>query len=223
MVTAEDVLRFWFGDAPARNATELGAKVKRWYRGGDAEDAAIRERFAETVERALAGELDGWAVTPRGRLALILLLDQMTRSVFRGSPRAFAGDLRAQQLATEMLSAGPASELTFPTSELNFEEWNFVFMPLLHAEDIALLDRFSALFPASLDRVPEWGRALFGDGIEQGHKYRDVVRRFGRFPHRNAALGRTSTPEEIEFLKTWGERATPKAVAALERSSEGRL
>jgi uncharacterized protein (DUF924 family) len=215
MATAEDVLRFWFGDAPAKDATELGAKMKRWYRGGDAEDAAIRERFADTVERALAGDLDGWPETARGRLALILLLDQMTRSVFRGSPRAFAGDVRAQRLATEMLADGT-------TRELDFEERHFVYMPLLHAEDGALLDRFNEIFPRSLDHVPEWGRALLGDGIEQGLKYREVIRRFGRFPHRNAALGRESTPDEIEFLKTWGERATPKAFAELERSSEER-
>jgi uncharacterized protein (DUF924 family) len=208
----EDVLHFWFGDAPARNATELGAKMKRWYRGGDAEDAAIRERFAETIERALAGDLDAWAATPRGRLALIVLLDQMTRSVYRGSPRAFAGDLRAQRLATEMLADGT-------TRELGFEERHFVYMPLLHAEDAALLDRFNALFPESLERVPGWARDLLGDGIEQGAKYREVMRRFGRFPHRNEVLGRISTQAEVELLETWGERVTPKAFAALERSS----
>lgn len=208
MATIDDVLTFWFGDAPATNAAELGAKIKRWYMGGEVEDIAIRGRFADTIERALAGELDDWATTPRGRLALILVLDQMTRSVFRGTPRAFAGDARAQQLATEMLDAGTARALTF-------EERHFVHMPLLHAEDAGLLDRYNELFPRTLTGVPEWGRALLGDGIEQGLKYRDVIARFGRFPHRNQALGRSSTPAEVDFLKTWDQRVVPKASAAL--------
>jgi uncharacterized protein (DUF924 family) len=208
MATIDDVLRFWFEDATATDAAELAAKMKRWYRGGDAEDAAIRTRFADTVERALAGELDGWAQTPRGRVALILLLDQMTRALFRETARAFAGDARAQQLALEMLEAGAEAELSF-------EERHFVFMPLLHAEDAGLLDRFNALFPRALATVPAWARPPFGDGIEQGAKYRDVIARFGRFPHRNLALGRRSTPEEVEFLKTWAARVTPAAFAAL--------
>ena len=210
MATIDDVLRFWFGEATSTNAAEFGAKMKRWYRGGDAEDAAIRERFTETIECALAGELDAWAATPRGRLALILVLDQMTRSAFRGRSRAFAGDARAERLALEMLETG-----TWRT--LGFEERHFVFMPLLHAEDAALLDRYNELFPKSLALVPEWARGFLGDGIEQGIKYRDVLRRFGRFPHRNEALGRTSTPEELEFLKAWAERAAPKGAAVLDR------
>jgi uncharacterized protein (DUF924 family) len=208
VATIDEVLAFWFGDTTATSAAELGVKMKRWYMGGEAEDAAIRGRFAEAVEQALAGELDAWAETPRGRLALILLLDQMTRSLFRGTSRAFAGDARAQELAVEMLEAGTAGELTF-------EERHFVFMPLLHAEDAGLLDRFNDLFPRSLESVPTWGRPLLGDGIEQGLKYRDVFRRFGRFPHRNEALGRRSTPEEVEFLKTWEERRAPKEFSKL--------
>jgi uncharacterized protein (DUF924 family) len=207
MATIEDVLTFWFGDRPAANAAELTAKMRRWYMGGETEDAAIRERFTETLERALAGELDDWAKTPRGRLALILLFDQMTRSMFRGTARAFAGDARAQRLATEMLDAGTSDELTF-------EQRHFIYMPLLHAEDAVLLDRYNALFPKTLDAVPEWGRPLIGDGIEQGLKYRDLMARFGRFPHRNLALGRSSTAEEVEFLKTWNQRAAPKGAAA---------
>src|SRR6185503_18339542 len=212
MATIDDVLRFWFGNATSTNAAELAAKVKRWYRGGEAEDAAIRERFADTIERALAGELEAWAETSRGRLALILLLDQMTRAVFRGTSRAFAGDTRARRLALEMLETGT-------WRELGFEERHFVFMPLLHAEDAGLLDRYNELFPKALALAPEWAGGLLGDGVEQGLKYRDVMRRFGRFPHRNDALGRTSTAEEVEFLKTWAERVVPKGTAALEKQA----
>jgi uncharacterized protein (DUF924 family) len=208
MATIDDVVRFWFGPAPAANAAELGVKMKRWYAGGPEEDEAIRARFADTVEQALRGELEPWTSSPRGRLASILLLDQMTRSLFRGSARAFAGDARALQLANQTLEDGSLAEL-------DHEERHFVYMPLLHAEDAAALDRFNELFPRALATVPEWSRPLFSDGIEQGEKYREIFRRFGRFPHRNAALGRPSTAEEIEFLKTWDQRAAPKQFTAL--------
>ena len=208
MATIDDVLAFWFGSAPATDLVEFGARMRRWYLGGEAEDTAIRERFAGTVERALAGELDGWADTPRGGVALVLVLDQMTRSIFRGTPRAFAGDARAQRVALAMIDAGTVWALSW-------EERHFVYMPLVHAEDVALLDRFNALFPRTLPLVPDFARPLLGDGIEQGRKYRDVVARFGRFPHRNEVLGRASTPEEAEFLKTWDERRRPKEFRTL--------
>jgi uncharacterized protein (DUF924 family) len=213
MTTIEDVLGFWFAE-PARNAAELAGKMKRWYRGGPEQDAAIGARFAGAVERALAGELDAWSATPRGRLALVLLLDQMTRSVFRGTARAFAGDLAAQGLVLAALERGASGGL-------DFEERHFLYMPLLHAEDAALLDAFNALFPDALARVPEWARPLLADGIEQGKKYRDVIRRVGRFPHRNEALGRRSTPEELAFLETWEERAVPRVFAALFGATAG--
>jgi uncharacterized protein (DUF924 family) len=212
VATIDDVLTFWFGDAPASDAAALGQKMKRWYGGGPAEDAAIRARFAETVEQALAGALDDWAQTPRGAVALILLLDQMPRAAFRGTPRAFAGDRKAQMLAAEILAAGTLDGLTF-------EQRHFIYMPLLHAEDAAQLDRFNALFPRSLASVPAWARPLFSDGIEQGIKFRDLIARFGRFPHRNDALGRRSTPDEVEFLKTWGERGVPKEFKSLTQRS----
>jgi uncharacterized protein (DUF924 family) len=210
MATIDEVLTFWFGASPATNAAELGAKIRRWYMGGEAEDGTIRARFGDTIERALAGDLDVWLATPHGRLALILVLDQMTRSVYRGSARAFAGDHRAQALAMETLESWALGDLTF-------EQRHFLYMPLLHAEDAALLDRYNELFPRSLASVPEWARPLLGDGVEQGLKYRDLIRRFGRFPHRNDALGRRSTPDEVECLKTWAARATPRGATALKR------
>jgi uncharacterized protein (DUF924 family) len=213
MATIDDVLGFWFGTATATNEAELGSKMMGWYRGGEVEDIAIRARFGDTIERALAGELDGWAETPRGRLALILVLDQMTRSAFRESARAFAGDRRAQQLAIEMLASEAFGDLTF-------EERHFVYMPLLHSED-ALCSIVTT--SSSRNRSPSFpsGGALLADGIEQGLKYRDVIARFGRFPHRNHALGRTSTPEEARFLETWMARVAPKEFQAL-RSERGR-
>jgi uncharacterized protein (DUF924 family) len=208
MATIDDVLAFWFGSAPATSSAEFGERMKRWYLGGPAEDAAIRERFGDTIERAIAGELDAWAETPRGGVALVLVLDQMTRSVFRGTRRAFAGDARAQRIAVAMLDAGTVWALAW-------EERHFVYMPLVHAEDAALLDRFNALFPRTLPLVPDFARPLLSDGLEQGRKYRDLIARFGRFPHRNEALGRASTAAEAEFLKTWDERRRPKEFRTL--------
>lgn len=210
MVTEDDVLGFWFGTAEAADAAELGPRMKRWYMGGDSEDRAIRAQFSDALEQALVGALDDWARTPRGSVALIILLDQMTRSVYRGTPRAFAGDATAQRLALDMLDSGSWDALPF-------EQRHFVLMPLLHAENPALLDRFNAVFPQSLERAPEWARPLLGDGIEQGHKYREVIARFGRFPHRNEALGRPSTADEVEFLETWADRAPPQGAAALKK------
>jgi uncharacterized protein (DUF924 family) len=207
MTTIGDILGFWFAE-PATNVAELAAKMKRWYRGGPEEDAAIRKRFAGAVERALAGELDAWSATPRGRVALVLLLDQMPRSLFRGTARAFDGDAAAQRIAFAALEHGAQDGL-------GFEERHFLYMPLLHAEDARLLDFFDTSFPQVLESAPEWARPLLGDGIEQGEKYREVIRRFGRFPHRNAALGRRSTLEELVFLETWETRAIPKTFAAL--------
>ncbi|MCC6524574.1 MAG: DUF924 domain-containing protein [Polyangiaceae bacterium] len=208
MGTADDVWEFWFG-APATDEAALKKKLKRWYMGGTDEDALIRARFGAEVERALAGELDDWAATPRGLVALVILLDQMPRSVFRDGPRAFAGSARAERLVVAALDAGVEAELSF-------EERQFLLMPLLHAEDVGLLERFGREVVRHVAAAPAWAQRMLGAGTEQADKYLEVVRRFGRFPHRNAALGRTSTPEEVEFLVGWKDRARPKAVAELE-------
>jgi uncharacterized protein (DUF924 family) len=206
MTTIEDVLGFWF-EEPATDAAELALKLKRWYRGGPAEDAAIRARFLGAVERALAGELDVWAATPRGRVALVLLLDLMARAIYRGTPRSFAGDRAAQALALgATLDPGRSDGL-------GFEERIFLTLPLLHAENAALLDTFITFYPAVVASAPAWARPLLADGIEQGAKYRELIRRFGRFPQRNAALSRPSTPEEEAFLQTW--ELDPKVFARL--------
>src|SRR6185436_17579858 len=124
------VLEFWFG-TPATTEAELMEKFRRWFAGGAAMDAEVKARFGQTVEAALAGKLDAWASTPRGRLALVLVLDQMTRNAFRGEPRAFAGDPRAQVLTREAFESG-ADET------LSILERIFLSMPLSHAEDVEL-------------------------------------------------------------------------------------
>lgn len=186
-MSASDVLSFWFGEPGS--AEYLRAR-DLWFTRSDATDRLIAERFGPVVDRALAGEHDDWAATPRGALALVVLLDQFTRNVFRGTPRAFAGDARALAIATRLVDT--SRDMTLAP----VERW-FVYMPLEHSE--RLLDQyesvrlFERLAADGLDAPLDWARRHF-----------EVVRRFGRFPHRNAILGRESTPEEIEFLKQPG-------------------
>lgn len=194
-MTPDEVLTWWFG-APAHDAEKLMQKIKRWYQGGPDLDREIAAKFGEAIEAALRGDLDAWAATPRDRLALLILLDQFTRSVYRDTPRAWSGDEKALSLATEALDRGWDRDLG------PFER-NFLLMPLLHAEDLAAQERVVVEMDRLHDDAPEWARMMFAMGREQTRKYRDVIARFGRFPHRNEALGRTSTPEEIEFMKTF--------------------
>jgi uncharacterized protein (DUF924 family) len=206
-VGPDEVLAFWFGE-PASTSDELGRKIRRWFMGGPELDAEIRDRFTPIVERALQGELDEWTQTPRGRLALILLLDQFTRSIYRNDPRSFSGDARAQALALEAVDRGLEGGLTI-------EQRQFLHMPLLHAESLALQDRSIAAVDALTAEASALHQQFLGMGAEQARKYRDIIARFGRFPHRNEVLGRTSTPEEREFLVDWQQKMPPSAAPKL--------
>lgn len=180
------VLEFWFGAPPfvAREA---------WFRKSDAFDDEIRTRFGPEVEAAMAGALPAlWQADAPGRLAQLLLLDQFTRNLFRGTARAFDGDPRARALSLAMIAAGDDQRLA-PVQR------TFVYLPLEHAEDLGLQQRSVALFTA----LAAADAGLVGL-VDYAMRHRDIVERFGRFPHRNAALGRQSTPEETEFLKQPG-------------------
>ena len=203
----EDVLAFWFGK-PAANTEEYGRKIKRWYMGGPQLDAEIRAQFTGLVERALAGELDDWAQTIDGRLALILLLDQFTRSIYRNDPRTYAGDAKAQKLAVEALDQGLDKQLPV-------EMRNFMLMPLVHAESVALQERGVSEMDTLYKDAADWQKKILQMGVEQTHKYRDLIVRFGRFPHRNAILGRASTKEEKAFLADWDDKARPSGAKDL--------
>jgi len=194
--TSDDVLAFWFGEEHGDWEAAPG-KASMWFRGGADVDREIRERFGDAVRRAGAGELDGWAETPRGRLSLVVLLDQMTRNIHRGSGEAFACDERVRVLVAEGLVAGVDRELR-PV------ERTFFYMPLMHAEDLACQDRCLALFEALSAEASHEHRERFAANVEYARRHRDVVARFGRFPHRNQRLRRESTPEEREFLKQPG-------------------
>jgi uncharacterized protein (DUF924 family) len=188
----EAVLFDWFGPL-GLGGLPAPAKRQRWFQGGAAVDAELRERFGAEVEAALAGRLEAWAATPRGRLALVILLDQFPRNIFRGTPRAFAGDPHALRHAQAAVAAGEDTRL------MSIER-QFLYLPFEHAEDPAQQARSVALF----ERLAEQATPALREGLEEAldyaRRHRVVIERFGRFPARNAALGRTSTPEERAFL-----------------------
>jgi len=206
-MSPDDVLVFWIG-APAQDAAALKAKLMKWFRGGPALDAEIRAKFGDDVHAALDGKRDAWLAQPNGWLALIIVLDQFTRNVFRGDARTHAGDARAVELALEGLDTGK-------TRALPLEQRHFALMPLIHSESSAHQARYGEEVRALAAEAPEALRWFYALGIEQSDKYRDIVRRFGRFPHRNALLGRTSTPEEEAFLVDWAEKQAPSGARAL--------
>jgi uncharacterized protein (DUF924 family) len=186
---ASEVLDFWFGvpGAPAH-----GRARAEWFRKSDVFDAEIAQRFGGLIEQALRGELRDWDAPPEGALARILLLDQFTRNVFRDSPRAFAGDALALAAARAMVASGQDHAL-LPVQRA------FVYLPFEHAEDPGLQDEAVRLFGQLAAAAPEL------DGmLDYAQRHRAVIARFGRFPHRNALLGRASTEEESAFLREPG-------------------
>jgi len=182
---ATDILDFWFGDrTEARD---------EWFRKDPAFDAAIRDRFGAAVDAALGGAYAGWTATPHGTLALVLLLDQFTRNIYRDTPRMFAGDARALAIATAAAARGEDRALS------PHERW-FLYLPFEHAEDPVAQAQSLALFTRL---AAETGNEA---PLAWAKKHEEVIRRFGRYPHRNAILGRASTPEEIAFLAEPGSR-----------------
>jgi uncharacterized protein (DUF924 family) len=197
MTTPDEVLRYWFGDGDGDDP-ELGrSKGPLWFSRSEPTDADIRERFGEALEAAARGELEHWAATPRGRLALVIVLDQFSRNVFRGTPRMFTQDERARSHTHAALAAREDAALSL------FERL-FLYLPLEHSELLEEQRRCLALFEAMRDAAPPALRETAESFVGYAHRHLDIIARFGRFPHRNATLGRTATPEEIEFLKQPG-------------------
>jgi uncharacterized protein (DUF924 family) len=194
----EDVLEFWFGPpAPAKAVAARQGQL--WFGKSANNDRGVAERFTATLIEAAAGKLDAWAATPRGRLALIIVLDQFPHHIHRDRPQAFATDPQALALSLAALGAGEDGLLA-PIERV------FLYLPLEHAESIELQDRAVALFEVLAREAEPDERELFAGFLDYARKHRDVVARFGRFPHRNAILGRASTREEVEFLKQPGSR-----------------
>ncbi|MCB8839285.1 DUF924 family protein [Aurantimonas sp. VKM B-3413] len=159
----------------------------RWFGKDEAFDETIRRRFGDVYERAARGELDSWQEEPTGILALILLLDQFPRNMFRGTPLAFATDAKALELAKTALARGDHMTVA---EDIN----QFLVMPLMHCEDLAEQDECVAWMEKIGDEA----------NVASAREHREILDRFGRFPHRNAILGRESSPEETEFLENGG-------------------
>ncbi|EIL97540.1 MULTISPECIES: DUF924 family protein [Rhodanobacter] len=180
---ADALLDFWFADKQA----------KRWFAKSAAFDEQIRARFGAEVQAAAEGRLDAWADTPRGWLALLILLDQFPRNLYRDDPRAWAQDVSAQRLALSGIAEGFDRQLP-PLQR------GFAYMPLEHAENEGLQQRSVALFEALYAEVTPAERPRFRSSLNYARRHREVIARFGRFPHRNAVLGRPSTEEELHYL-----------------------
>jgi uncharacterized protein (DUF924 family) len=183
---AAEVLRFWFGDGP-----DYGKSRKAWFEKNPDFDREIRDRFLPLVEIGAAGELDGWQAMPGECLALVIALDQFPRNLFRGEARAFGSDSRALDAARKGIDAGHDAAM-LPVERL------FLYLPFEHSE--SLDDQWRSL--ALIGRLAPWPETA--DVFSYAVRHWEIVRRFGRFPHRNAALGRASTPEELEFLRQPG-------------------
>lgn len=186
---AQDVLDFWF--LPPDNP-DYGQARGEWFRKDDAFDAHIRARFGTLIDAAIEGGLRAWDATPHGALARLIVLDQFTRNVYRGTPRAFAGDTRALALAVALTQAGQ-DQLLPPMLRA------FAYLPFEHAEDLAMQARAVELFQLLSQAQPG-----FDGMLDYAQRHQEVIARFGRFPHRNAILGRASTPQEVEFLRQPG-------------------
>ncbi len=182
--TPSDVLEFWFSEQSRT----------LWFEKNAAFDESIRSRFEDTMRAAAAGELEHWERTAPGALALVIVLDQFPRNLYRGSARAFAADARARQVADRAINRRLDQETPLA-------QRHFFFLPFEHSESTADQERSIALFQAwaAAHDGPARDRAL--EQMRYVHRHAEIVQRFGRFPHRNEALGRESTPAEIEFLR----------------------
>lgn len=194
----DDVLAYWFGDlSDDRPIPEGDVHLRRWWSHDPAIDAEIAARFGALVETAATAFAAGWRPqTPATALATVILLDQLPRNIGRGTPAMYAHDGLA------VAASRHALDLADPLTG-DLLRAVFVFMPLMHSEDLAdqeeMVGRFEALV-AEAERRASPGLAAFRSNLDFAHRHRDVVARFGRFPHRNAILGRVSTAEEEAFL-----------------------
>ncbi|AYC34651.1 DUF924 domain-containing protein [Pseudomonas cavernae] len=194
----QPLLDWWFG--PLTSAAEVAAQRSGlWFGKRASQDAEARERFGAWVEQALAGGLEEWTAEPQGWLALILLLDQLPRMIHRDSPQAFAGDARAQALVATGLAQDRETALA-PIQRV------FILLVLEHAEDLALQEQAVQRYQALRDAADPAEQPLFADFLDYAEQHRRVIARFGRFPHRNALLGRVSSAEELAFLQEPGSR-----------------
>jgi uncharacterized protein (DUF924 family) len=195
METAESLHACWFGGKADDAAADRQSNL--WWKKSDAQDAELAARFTPLVEAARAGKLDSWADTPQGALALVLLADQLPRNIYRGTAVAFASDPIARAVASAVVDQGLDRRLE-PIERV------FLYLPFEHAESMADQDRSVALYTRLFNEAPSAQLERYRNFLTYALRHRRVIERFGRFPHRNAIIGRISTPEEVSFLQEPG-------------------
>jgi uncharacterized protein (DUF924 family) len=193
METADTICEFWFGTDPT-DPDLARARAGLWWQKDDRIDRQIADRFESDVVRATNGELERWSDTPTGTLALILLTDQFPRNIYRNTPRAFASDSLARAWCKQGVESGIDRQL-HPIERL------FFYLPLEHSESLADQDRSVELLRSLAAEAMPSARSTFEDFITFAIRHRDIIARFGRFPHRNSILERASSSAEIDFLK----------------------
>lgn len=189
---AEEVLTYWFGNI--KTPEDYPEKNKIWFSGGQSVDHDIRDRFENLVIQASEHKLDSWNETAKGRLALIILLDQFPRNIYRGSPDAFYFDCLASQFALEGIKLNQDKEL-FPI------ERAFFYLPLEHSENLEIQKISIKKFAELKNQAPQSLSSIFESYEKYALQHYKIIEKFGRFPHRNATLNRQSTVQELEFLK----------------------
>jgi uncharacterized protein (DUF924 family) len=186
------VLQFWFGDVDSLGRSDV-QHSRRWFMKDAALDREIADKFGDVYADVRAGRREVWLDDPRGRVAYVIVLDQFPRNMFRGTARAFEGDRQALAAAVEGVARHDDVGLTV-------SERSFLYMPYMHSEDIAMQERSVALFRELAETAPSELRGSMVAAVQYAEKHQEIIARFGRFPHRNTALGRESTPEEIAFI-----------------------
>ena len=205
--SALDILFFWFGPRPY-TAARVQEHSRIWFGEPDAPelipqtDELIRERYGELTLAAARGALSAWESSPRRRLALIVLLDQFSRNIYRGSARAYAQDLQALSLTVSGMQLGADATLD-PVERL------FFYMPLMHAESLDVQEESVAAFRRLVEEAPAELRRTFESNLQYAIQHRGIIARFGRFPLRNRVLGRESTPDEVEWLANEAKEIAP--------------
>lgn len=192
----DEMLEYWFGDAESAP----DARADLWWGQVDDQEAVddeIESRFGESTEHALEGGFDDWRDAPESCLALVLLLDQCPRHIYRGTARAFEGDERAVEIVQEAIDEGYDRELTVP-------QCIFLYMPLMHAEDASIQSQAIDRFRQLAERAPAEMKDMADDSIDHAREHAEMIEQFGRFPHRNPIFDRESTPEEKAYLEGTG-------------------
>lgn len=192
LIRIDAILTFWFKEKEL-SAPQIDARLDVWFGDDPDFDAAIKREFADDVERASAGELKHWGRDPRGRLALILLLDQFRRNIYRGKPEAFEKDKSALKLTIQGATAKMDQELS-PVEKL------FFYMPLQHSESLKVQKKSCEIYRHLARTVSATYKETFETAAQFAELHADIIEKFGRFPHRNRMLGRENTPEEEEYL-----------------------